>query len=64
MRYVYTGGPWREFRGYVFALGKPVSILDKATEAAIAREKDFKPYEEAEKEAPVLKRPVLTVKRK
>lgn len=45
MRYVYLG-PYREFRGRVFAHGKPVDIDDKATLDAIKREPDFKVYEE------------------
>lgn len=70
MKYIYTGGPYREYRGYVFALGRPVSIDDKGTLEAISRDKDFQPFEEKHEEekqeaAPqVLKRPVLSVRRK
>jgi hypothetical protein len=56
MRYVYTGGNYREFRGYVFCHGKPVTIKDRGTLAAIARERDFEEYHEPE---PVLPEPVV-----
>ena len=54
MRYVYTAGNYREFRGYVFTHGKPVTITDRGTLEAISRERDFKEWsdEEAEAEAP------------
>lgn len=42
-QYVYTG-KYREFRGYVFANGNPVTIRDRGTLEAISREKDFLKY--------------------
>lgn len=48
MKYVYTGGAYREFRGYVFANGKPVTIKDKGTLAALANQRDFLPVEDDE----------------
>jgi len=50
MRYIYTGGEYREFRGYVFIGERPVTITDKATLAAICRMHDFKPAEETHEE--------------
>ena len=40
-KYVYTGGPYRQFHGYVFAYGKPVEIRDYATLQAIRLAHDF-----------------------
>ena len=44
MKFVYTGGQYTEFRGYVFKWGQPTTILDKGTLLAIARRPDFKEY--------------------
>jgi hypothetical protein len=46
MKYVYVGGQYTEFRGYVFKWGQPTTILDKGTLLAIARRPDFKEYVE------------------
>lgn len=46
MKYVYTGGPYAEFRGYIFWAGKAVTITDKGTLQAIATRHDFKPVDE------------------
>ena len=61
MRYVYIGGEYTQFRGYVFVRGKPTTILDKGTLVALAQRPDFKevkdePQEEvrAPAQAPVL----------
>ena len=54
MKYIYTGGNYREFRGRVFAHGNAVDITDRGTLAAIAKEPDFKPVEE---EKPVEEKP-------
>lgn len=43
--YIFTGGAYREFRGYVFANGKPTTIRDSATVEALKRMPEFKPYE-------------------
>lgn len=70
MKYVYIGGPYTEFRGYVFMNGKPTTILDKGTQIAIAKRPDFKEHkdEPQEVQAPaaprVLKRPVLSLGRR
>ena len=50
MRYIYTGGPYREFRGYVFIGATPVTITDRATLLALERMHDFKPCEERHEE--------------
>ena len=42
MRYIYTGGPYRQFRGYVFIGQTPVEITDRGTLLAIERMHDFK----------------------
>ncbi len=42
MKFVCTEGQYKEFRGYVFALGKPTTITDKATEEALERRNDFR----------------------
>lgn len=63
MKYVYTKN-YREYRGYVFALGNPVEITDNATLELIKHEPDFVEYKEIPSEetqiqapapAPVLK---------
>ena len=48
MRFVYEG-EYREFRGYVFAHGKPVTIRDRGTLEAIAKDPTFKEYHEEAK---------------
>jgi len=61
MRYIYTGGPYREFRGYVFVGEKPVTITDRGTLLALERMHDFKPCEERhEEEKTEAKTEVLT----
>ena len=40
-KFVYTGGKYREYRGYVFANGEPVTVRDGATAAALAKMGDF-----------------------
>ena len=47
MKYIHTGGPYREFRGYVFIGQNPVTITDRGTLLAIERMHDFRPYEES-----------------
>ena len=46
MKFIYTGGPYTEFRGYVFVNGKPTTISDRATLDALALRQDFKQYVE------------------
>ena len=31
MKFTYIGGPYKEYRGYVFAYGNPTDVTDKAT---------------------------------
>lgn len=40
-RYVYEGGGYKEFRGYVFWNCNPVTIRDRATLEAIKKEPGF-----------------------
>jgi hypothetical protein len=46
MRFVYTGGPYKEYRGYVFANGKAVTIKDSTTETLLQLNKDFRRIED------------------
>jgi hypothetical protein len=61
MRYVYTAGPYTEFRGYVFVNGKPTTIRDKGTLEALAKRTDFSLYVEPVAEP---RRKILTVAKK
>jgi len=47
MQYVFSG-TYREFRGYVFANHKPVTIQDRGTLEAIKKDPSFKEYHEEE----------------
>lgn len=49
MRFVYTQGKYREFRGYVFMYGQPTSVTDHATIEALLQREDFKPVVEEQK---------------
>ena len=67
MKYIYENGV-RTFRGYFFWNGNPVDVTDKATLAAIEREKGFRRVDDEKVEeakaaaAPVLEpRPILHV---
>jgi hypothetical protein len=53
MRYIYNGA-YRQFRGYVFTAGKPVTITDRGTLELIKHEPDFTevPDEQAQIQAP------------
>lgn len=48
-RYIYKGR-YREFRGYQFWNGKPVTITDKGTLEAIKREANFEEVKDETKE--------------
>ena len=50
MRFVYEGGKYREFRGYVFANGKPVTVTDRGTLEAIAKDRTFRQVDDAPEE--------------
>lgn len=66
MRFVYSG-PYIQFRGYVFAHGKPTNVTDVATIAALEKLPNFRKVPDEPKEAkatPVLKRPTLTARRR
>ena len=52
MRYVYTGGAYRQFRGYVFANGLPTTVSDRATLEAIAKDPTFRAAEDAPPQDP------------
>lgn len=45
-QFVYTKGPYHEFRGYVFANGKPACIRDRATLEALSTHPDFRRIDE------------------
>ena len=62
MKYVYTEGPYKEFRGYAFANGKPVTVTDRGTLEAISKRPDFKVYEPPA--PPPVKRPILSLRKK
>ena len=66
-QFVYTAGPYAEFRGYVFANGNPAHIRDKATLDALLKRPDFKRIEHEEvkrqETAEEVLRPMLTAKR-
>lgn len=70
MRFVYTKGPYLEYRGHVFCNGNPVTILDKHTETLLQLNPDFRKVEdekeiqEAPKEVPKEITGTLTLKRK
>ena len=60
-KFIYTGGNYKEFRGYVFVNGNPTQIKDGATLEALLKREDFKrAEEEPEGSAP---RPILRAKR-
>lgn len=60
MKFVYLEGTYKEYRGYVFANGKPATIVDKATEEALLKNPAFRKVEDEKvevketAEAPVL----------
>lgn len=60
IEFVYTGGKYREFRGYVFANGKPVVIKDAATVAALERDSTFKRFRDEERQEATTPAKVLT----
>ncbi len=64
-QFVYMGGLYREFRGYVFANMRPVTITDRATLEAVEKDKSFRRVEDEKvKETPAPQaRPILTLKR-
>lgn len=51
MRFIYDG-EYREFRGYVFAWRKPVTVSDKAAIEACLKDPAFKVYEEPKEQDP------------
>lgn len=52
MKYVYTEGPYKEFRGYQFVNGKPVTILDNGTVEALSKRSDFRRVDDEERKDP------------
>lgn len=62
-QFVYAKGPYTEFRGYVFAYGKPTTVADRATVDALSIHPDFKRYDPPAQPMPaVVRRPILRVK--
>lgn len=43
-QYIYKGGPYTEFRGYVFKWGKPTTVTDQGTIDALRKRQDFKEH--------------------
>ena len=64
LQYVYTEGPYTEFRGYAFVNGKPTTVTDNATLEAIAKRADFKLHEAPKPVPAPAQRPILTLRRK
>lgn len=52
MKFIYTQGPWREFRGYVFAYGQPTDVIDNATIEALHNKPEFRRYEDEMDQTP------------
>lgn len=65
MRFTFNG-PYIEYRGYVFAYGKPTEVVDKATQGLLLARKDFArvPDDAPEPVVQMPKRPVLSVGRR
>jgi hypothetical protein len=73
MKFAFLGGPYTEFRGYVFAYGKPTDVTDGATIAILSTRVDFRKVEdekvqrqEAAQEVlmqQAIRRPTLKVRR-
>lgn len=66
MKFIYTEGPYREYRGYMFWNGKPVTVTDRGTLEAIRRDPSFKEVQDAVRKeevpqahAPQVARPML-----
>jgi len=36
MKFAYVGGPYKEYRGYIFSYGNPTDVADKATIEALS----------------------------
>ena len=49
MRFIYDG-QYRSFRGYVFAYGKPTTVVDKATQEACLKDSGFRVVTEEAKQ--------------
>ena len=47
MKFAYTGGPYKEYRGYVFAYGNPTDVADKATIEALSVNPLYRRIEDA-----------------
>ncbi len=53
MKFIYTAGPYREYRGHCFANYKPTTILDRHTGELLSHNPEFKEFHDEEKnEAP------------
>lgn len=65
MKFIYTQGPYIEYRGYVFCNGKPAEVTDEATIRILRGRVDFKELREAD-EVPAqqaIRRQTLKVRR-
>ena len=47
MKFTYIGGPYKEYRGYVFAYGNPTDVTDKATVEILSVNPLYRRYEDA-----------------
>ena len=47
MKFAYTGGPYKEYRGYVFTYGNPTDVADKATIEALSVNPLYRRIEDA-----------------
>lgn len=61
IQYVYTKGPYIEFRGYPFVNGKPTIVQDKATQDALDKRADFKRHEPTP--PAVFRRPIIRARK-
>ena len=56
MKFAYTGGPYKEYRGYVFTYGNPTDVADKATIEALSANPLYRRIDDAvqreERQAP------------
>ena len=49
MQFIYTKGPYREYRGYAFCNGNPTTVTDRATETLLLINPDFRKVEDEKK---------------
>lgn len=61
MKFVYTKGQYRQFRGHVFAWHQPTDIQDRATIEACLRDPTFERIEDAVRQEEVPQAPAPQV---